>query len=349
MQYRRPGNADFDISVIGLGTMTWGEQNTEAEAHQQLDYALSRGVNFIDTAEMYPVPPLPDTQGDTERFIGSWLTRSGKRNQVILASKAAGPVGGNRPGHIRNGKPHFDRANLSQALDDSLRRLQTDYLDLYQLHWPDRPVNSFGQLGYQWAPLDEQAASIEETLQVLADFVQAGKIRSIGVSNETPWGVAQFLRIADKLNLPRIVSIQNPYSLLNRTYEIGLSEFSRYENIGLLAYSPLAFGVLSGKYLNGARPEKARLTLFDRFTRYTKAPIEVAAKAYVDLANEVGISPVHLALAFVNSRPFVTSNLIGATSLEQLKENIDSIDVVLSDDVLAAIEAIHLSNANPAP
>lgn len=349
MQFRRLGNSDVNISLIGLGTMTWGEQNTQSDAHYQLDYALSRGINFIDTAEMYPVPPAPDTQGDTERYIGSWLARSGKREQIILATKASGPVGGNRPGHIRNGKPHFDRANLTLALDDSLRRLQTDYVDLYQLHWPDRPANTFGQLGYEWAPLDEEAASIEETLTVLADFVKAGKIRHIGVSNETPWGVSQFLRIAERLALPRIVSIQNPYSLLNRIYDIGLSEFSRYENIGLLAYSPLAFGVLSGKYLNGARPEKARLTLFDRFTRYSKAPIEIAAKAYVELAKEVGISPVHLALAFVNSRPFVTSNLIGATSLEQLKENIDSIDVVLSDEVLAAIEAIHLSNANPAP
>jgi len=349
VKYKQLGDSDLHVSVIGLGTMTWGEQNSEADAHQQLDYALDNGVNLVDTAEMYPVPPRPETQGETERFIGSWLTRSGRRNQVVLATKAAGPSGGNRPGHIRNGKPHFDRANLTQALDDSLRRLQTDYVDLYQLHWPDRPANTFGQLDYQWDPIDEQSASIEETLRVLADFVSSGKVRYIGVSNETPWGVAQFLRVADQLKLPRIVSIQNPYSLLNRSFDIGLSEFSRFENLGLLAYSPLGFGSLSGKYLNGQRPANARMTLFERFTRYAKPGVEQAVKAYVDLAQNVGLTPVQLALAFVNSRPYTASNLIGATSLEQLSENIGSAAVTLSSDVLQAIDDIHYSNTNPAP
>lgn len=349
MKYRKLGRTDLDVSLIGLGTMTWGEQNTEAEAHQQLDYALERGVNLVDVAEMYPVPPKAETQGLTETYIGTWLARSKRRQDIVLASKVAGPARDpKRPGHIRDGKTFLDRKNLTEALDASLKRLQTDYLDLYQLHWPDRTTATFGQLSYPWVK-DEHTVPIEETLSVLQDFVSAGKVRHVGVSNETPWGVSQFLKASDNLGLPRIASIQNPYSLLNRVYEIGLSEFTHHEGVGLLAYSPLAMGMLSGKYLDGARPANARLTLYTRFTRYSNPQAEAATREYVALARQHGISPTHLALAWINQRPFVTSNLIGATNLQQLKENIDSVDVELPSEVLQAIDRIHARHPNPAP
>lgn len=348
MKYRKLGRTDTRVSLIGLGTMTWGEQNTEAEAHQQLDYALERGITLVDTAEMYPVPPKAETQGRTETYIGTWLAKTKRRQDIVLASKAAGPVrDAKRPGHIRDGKTFLDRKNLTEALDTSLKRLQTDYLDLYQLHWPDRSTATFGR-GYPWFT-DEYTVPVQETLEVLQDFVRAGKVRHIGVSNETPWGVAQFLKHAENQNLPRIATIQNPYSLLNRTYETGLSEFSHLEQVSLLAYSPLAMGVLSGKYLNGARPEGARMTLFTRFTRYSNEQSEAATEQYVKLARDHGLSPTHLALAWVNQQPSVASNLIGATTLEQLKENIDSVDVTLSDEILKAIDAIHAQHPNPAP
>lgn len=349
MKYRKLGRTDLDVSLIGLGTMTLGEQNTEAEAHQQLDYALERGVNLVDVAEMYPVPPKAETQGLTETYIGTWLARSKRRQDIVLASKVAGPARDpKRPGHIRDGKTFLDRKNLTEALDASLRRLQTDYLDLYQLHWPDRTTATFGQLSYPWVK-DEHTVPIEETLSVLQDFVSAGKVRHVGVSNETPWGVSQFLKASDNLGLPRIASIQNPYSLLNRVYEIGLSEFTHHEGVGLLAYSPLAMGMLCGKYLDGARPANARLTLYTRFTRYSNPQAEAATREYVALARQHGISPTHLALAWINQRPFVTSNLIGATNLQQLKENIDSVDVELPADVLQAIDQIHVRHPHPAP
>ncbi len=349
MQYRTLGHTDIQVSQITLGTMTWGEQNTEAEAHEQIALALDRGVNLIDAAEMYPVPPKPETQGSTERILGNWLARSGQRDKVLIATKATGPARmPHNPRHVRGGENHFDRKGLSDALDASLKRLQTDYVDLYQLHWPDRSTNTFGQLNYPWIE-DEFTVPVEETLAVLKDFVDAGKIRHIGVSNETPWGLSRFIAAADRLGLPRIVSIQNPYSLLNRSFEIGLAEFSHRDKIGLLAYSPLAFGVLSGKYLNGAQPPAGRLTLFSRFTRYTNPQAEAAATAYVELARRHGLSPAQLALAYVNSRPFVTSNIIGATTQEQLRENLDSTAVTLSAEVLAEIEAIHVRQPNPAP
>ena len=349
MKYRKLGHTDIDVSLIGLGTMTWGEQNSEADAHEQLDFALSRGVNLVDTAEMYPVPPKPETQGRTETYIGTWLAKTGRRKDIVLASKAAGPVRDpKRPGHIRDGKTFLDRKNLTAALDASLKRLQTDYLDLYQLHWPDRSTATFGKLSYPWVK-DEYTVPIEETLEVLQDFVRAGKVRHVGVSNETPWGVGQFLRHAETKGLPRIAAIQNPYNLLNRVFEIGLSEFAHHEDVGLLAYSPLAMGMLCGKYLDGARPAGARLSLYTRFTRYSNEQAEAATREYVELARAHGISPTHLALAWVNQRPFVTSNLIGATTLEQLKENIDSVDVTLSAEVLEAIEKIHARQPNPAP
>lgn len=349
MKYRKLGHTDIEVSLIGLGTMTWGEQNSEADAHQQLDYALAHGVNLVDTAEMYPVPPKAETQGRTETYIGTWLAKTKRRQDIVLASKIAGPVRDpKRPGHIRGGKTFHDRKNLTQALDESLKRLQTDYLDLYQLHWPDRTTMTFGRGAYPWVK-DDYTVPIEETLSVLQDFVRQGKVRHIGVSNETPWGVARFLRHAEVDGLPRIVSIQNPYNLLNRLYEQGLSEFSHHDNVGLLAYSPLAMGMLSGKYENGARPAGARLTLFDRFTRYSSPQSVAATQEYVELARRHGLTPTQLALAWVNTRPFVTSNLIGATTLEQLKENIDSVGVTLDEAVLAGIEAIHTRYPNPAP
>ncbi|MFM0474670.1 NADP(H)-dependent aldo-keto reductase [Paraburkholderia strydomiana] len=350
MEYRRLGDSDVQVSLIGLGTMTWGEQNTEQDAHAQIDYALDHGVNLIDTAEMYPVPPRAETQGSTERFIGTWLAKHrSAREKIVLATKIAGPARQpHNPRHIRGETNQFDRKNLTEALNDSLKRLQTDYVDLYQLHWPDRNTMTFGRPAYPWVD-DEYTVPIDETLSVLADFVKAGKVRHVGVSNETPWGVAQFLRASEKLGLPRIVSIQNPYSLLNRTYEVGLSEYAHRDNIGLLAYSPLAFGWLSGKYEGGARPAGARISLFERFQRYSKPQAIQATTRYVELAKRHRMSPVQLALAFVNSRPFVTSNLIGATSLDQLKENIASVDVKLSQDVLDEIDALHQLQPNPAP
>jgi aryl-alcohol dehydrogenase-like predicted oxidoreductase len=348
MHYRPLGNSDIKVSTMALGTMTWGEQNTEADAHAQLDLATEYGVNLIDAAEMYPVPPKPETQGLTERYLGSWLKKSGKREKLVIATKAAGPARmPHQPRHVRGGHTHFDRKGLSEALHGNLERLQTDYIDLYQLHWPDRTVNIFGRLNYTHN--EEDTVPIEETLSVLAEFVKEGKIRYIGVSNETPWGVAQFLKAAEKFNLPRIVSIQNPYNLLNRTFEIALSEFAYREKVGLLAYSPLAFGTLTGKYLNGARPAGARVTLYARFARYNNQQAQTATQEYVALARKHGLDPAHLALAYINSRPFLTSNIIGATNLAQLKSNLSSIHLTLNEDILSEIDAIHVRHPNPAP
>ena len=348
MKYNKLGNTDIDVSVICLGTMTFGEQNSEAEAHQQLDYALSQGVNFIDTAELYAIPPKASTYGLTESYIGSWLEKSGRRNDVVLATKVAGPSDNWLP-HIRDEASRcLDRKNIEAAIDGSLRRLKTDYIDLYQLHWPDRKTNFFGQLGYQHVPSDN-SVPIEESLQVLGDLVTAGKVRYVGLSNETPWGVMQFIRAAEQLDLPKVVSVQNPYSLLNRSFEVGLSEIAIREQVGLLAYSPLGFGVLSGKYLNGAKPAGARLTLYPDYTRYSSDRAVDATEAYVELAQKHALDPAQMALAYVNSRPFLTSNIIGATSMEQLKSNIGSADIELADEVIEAIEAIHQDYPNPSP
>lgn len=348
MHYRTLGNTDLSVSLIGLGTMTWGEQNTEADAHAQLDMAVAHGINLIDTAEMYPIPARAETQGETERMIGRWLHSRGNREQLIIATKAVGPSRNPvRPSHFRHGQAKLDRSNLIQAVDASLQRLQTDYIDLYQLHWPDRSANYFGQLGLEQLP-EEDTVPIAETLTALAELVASGKIRHIGVSNETPWGLHQYLMLAEHANLPRIASIQNPYSLLNRSFEVGLSEFSLREQVGLLAYSPLAFGMLSGKYQNGARPDGARLSLYRRFQRYLNPQAQQASDAYGQLAKEHGLTPVQLAQAFVNTRPFVASNLIGATNLDQLKENVDSVNFTLSPELNAAIADIHQAMPNPA-
>lgn len=344
MQYHTLPHTNLEVSKICLGTMTYGQQNTEADAHQQLDFALDHGVNFIDTAEMYAVPPTPETQGLTEQYIGTWLQKSGKRDKVIIATKVAGPRG---VPYIRENMS-LDRRNVRQAVNDSLARLQTDYIDLYQVHWPQRHVNSFGQLNYDHQD-ENSGVTLLDTLDALAELVREGKIRHIGVSNETPWGVMSYLRLAEKHSLPRIVSIQNPYNLLNRSFEVGLSEISHQEGVELLAYSPLAFGVLSGKYLNGAKPEGARCTRWERFARYFTEQGQAATQAYVDLAKEFAIDPTQMALAYVNTRSFVASNIIGATTLEQLKTNIDSIAVELPEELLKRIEEIGQQYSNPCP
>ena len=338
------GETGLQVSSLCLGTMTWGEQNSEADAHAQLDFATGRGINFIDAAEMYPVPPKAETQGRTEEYLGSWLSRTGRRSEVVIATKVIGP--GLFP-YIRGG-PRLDRASVLAACESSLRRLKTDYIDLYQVHWPQRGVNSFGKLGYEHRD-DDQAVPIEETLGAMAELQRQGKIRHVGVSNETPWGVSEYLRLSRERGLPRIASIQNPYSLLNRSFEVGLAEFVHRERIGMLAYSPLAFGVLAGKYLHGARPPDGRLTLFARFTRYNGPQAELAAREYVALAREQGLDPAQMALAFVQSRPFIASTIIGATTMAQLDSNIGSAEVVLGRAVLKSIEEIHSRFTIPCP
>lgn len=343
MHYRPLGQTGLEVSLICLGTMTWGEQNSEAEAHAQMDYARSRGVNFFDTAEMYPVPPKAGTQGRTEQYIGSWLKKAGRRSELVLATKVTGP---GDFGYLRGGT-RLDRASVIAACEDSLRRLQTDYIDLYQVHWPERGTNYFGRLGYQHE--DKTTMPIAETLGALAELQQAGKVRHIGISNESAWGVSEYLRLSRAHGLPRVASIQNPYSLLNRSFEVGLAEFAHREQVGLLAYSPLAFGMLSGKYLDGAQPVGARLTLFSRFQRYNKPQGMAATAEYVALARRHGLDPAQMALAFINARPFVTANIIGATTLEQLAANIASVDLQLDALVLEGIEAIHQRYTIPCP
>lgn len=349
MQFKPLAQTGILLPEICLGTMTFGEQNTQAEAFEQLEYALERGLNFWDTAEMYPVPPKPETQGATETIIGNWIAQRGGRDKLFIASKIAGPSQGGS--HIRDGQTRFNQADIESALDGNLKRLQTDYIDLYQLHWPQRPTNFFGKLGYgnQEAQEAREITQLEETLSVLSDEVKKGRIRYIGLSNETPWGTMKFLHLAEKLGLEKFVSVQNPYNLLNRTYETGMSEIAHYEGVGLLAYSPLAFGYLTGKFRNGARPANARVTLFSRFSRYSNPQSEWATEQYAQLAEQHGLTLTQLALAFIKQQFFVTSTIIGATNLDQLKENIDAFDINLSEDVLQGIEAIHKRQPNPAP
>lgn len=349
MDKRRLGQSDLHVSRICLGTMTWGEQNTEAEAHEQLDYAIAHGVNFIDAAELYPVPPRKETYGATEHCIGTWLAKRGRRDDVIIASKVTGPVRGDDDFSYMRGGPRLTAAQIVAACDASLQRLQTDYIDLYQLHWPERSANYFGRLGVDAIHDPSDAVSLRESLEAMAQLQQAGKIRHVGLSNETPWGFMHSLRLADELGLARVVSVQNPYNLLNRSYEVGMAEISLREGIGLLAYSPLAFGTLTGKYRHGARPEQARLTRYERFQRYNNAQAEAAVERYAAVAEAAGITLTQLALAFVNQRTFVSSNIIGATSIEQLAENINSMQVALSSETQAAIDAVHAEISNPCP
>lgn len=346
MQYRPLGRTGLSVSLIGLGTMTWGRQNTEAEGHAQMDYALDRGINFWDTAEMYAIPPTADTYGKTEAVIGSWFKSRGRRGDVILASKIIGaPAGGF--GWVREGKSRLDRANLFAAVEASLARLQTDYIDLYQIHWPDRVADRFGQR-YAYKP-EFDGAPIEETLDALDELVKAGKIRHFGLSNETPWGVMRFLRAAEIKGQPRVASVQNAYNLLNRTYEQGLAEVSSREDVGLVVYSPLGAATLTGKYLNGAVPPGSRRAIDHRPSRYATVNADAATAAYLDIAARHGLSPSQMAIAFTLRPAYVASSLIGATNMDDLKSNIDAIDVTLSDEVLKEIDAVHTRYPNPCP
>lgn len=344
MIYTTIPKTDIKVSKICLGTMTFGNQNSESDAHEQMNYALNEGVNFFDTAEMYAVPPSAATQGKTEEYIGSWFAKTGNRKDVVLATKIAGP---NRGMDWIREDLSYSKANLTLALDNSLKRLQTDYVDLYQLHWPERNVNIFGQRDYKHDKAEQWKDNFEEILAILDGFVKAGKIRQFGVSNETPYGTMKFLE-ASKKELPRVKTIQNAYSLINRGYENGLAEISMREEVGLLAYSPLAFGTLSGKYLKDPK-SVGRVSLFPRYSRYSSEQSTTAIHKYLKLAEKHNISLTHMALAFVNQQPFVTSNIIGATTMNQLKENISSVDVVLSEAILSEIEEIHSVMPNPAP
>jgi aryl-alcohol dehydrogenase-like predicted oxidoreductase len=345
MKYTTLPDTDIKISKTCLGTMTFGQQNTEAEGHAQMDYALEKGINFFDTAEMYSVPGSKETYGSTEKIIGTWLKKTGKREEIVLASKIAGP----NPGlaYIRENMD-FSPASIALSIDKSLTRLQTDYIDLYQLHWPERKTNFFGQRGFkvQEDPWDDNIHAVLETLD---GFIKQGKINHIGLSNETPWGIMRFLEESKYQNLPRIKTIQNPYSLLSRLFEGGSAEICMRENVGLLAYSPMAFGVLSGKFLTGESHPNARINLFPQFARYNSAQCTEATRLYQEIARKNGLTLTELSLAFVNQQAFVTSTIIGATTMEQLKENIDTIDVVLSDEIIAQINAVHAIIPDPAP
>ena len=346
MKYTTLPNTDTKVSKICLGTMTWGKQNTEADGHEQMDFALDAGVNFFDTAELYSVPATPETYGATEKIIGTWFKKTGNRDKVVLASKIAG--GGDYTAHIRKGG--LNRENIIDAIHKSLKRLQTDYIDLYQLHWPNRGVNVFGTRDFPTKTANHDAENHLEILETLQDFIKQGKIKHIGLSNETPWGTMKYMQAATTHNLPKPVTVQNSYSIIHRGYEVGMSEVSLRENIGLLAYSPLAQGVLSGKYLDGNKPEGARGTLFPRFiARYMGEGSLEAVRRYENIAKKNGISLTEMSLAFVNQLPFVTSNIIGATKMNQLKENINSINIELSDEILKEINSVHAAIPNPAP
>ena len=347
METRKLGTSGIDVSLLCLGTMTWGRQNSQAEAFEQMDYAVSRGINFFDTAEMYAVPPNKDTYGKTEEIIGNWFAaRPGMRQKIVLASKIIGP--GEYFSYVRSGKTRYDRTHIREAIDGSLRRLQTDYIDLYQLHWPQRTVNSFGKLGYEHG--SDDGTPLLETLEALQEEVKAGRIREVGLSNDTPWGVMECLHLAEKHSLPRMQSVQNAYNLVNRKDEVGLTEVYIRANCGLLAYSPLGGGTLSGKYRDGKMPRGSRRAIDERpGGRYNNPRTDAATRRYLELAQQHGLDPCQMALAFVNQQKFLTSNIIGATTMAQLQSNIDSINVSLSQDVIHLINEIHHSNPNPAP
>jgi aryl-alcohol dehydrogenase-like predicted oxidoreductase len=345
MKYTTLPNTNIKVSKLCLGTMTWGNQNTQDEGFAQMDMAIDNGINFFDTAELYPVPATADTYAETERIIGNWFTKTGNRDKVILASKIAGP--GDYTAHIRT--TGFSKTALNEAVDNSLKRLQTDYIDLYQLHWPERQTNVFDIRDYTHKTNDPWQDNFNEILHNLDEIIKSGKIRHIGISNEGAWGTMRYLEEAKYNNLPKMITIQNAYSLLSRTFEGDLAEIAHRENIGLLAYSPMAFGVLSGKYIKGSAADNARLKLFPRFARYSGEQATEATKRYLKIAEENNMSLAQMALAFVNERSFVTSSIIGATNLEQLKENINSINISLSDDVLKAINEVHAEIPNPAP
>ena len=345
MKYTDIPNTKIKVSKICLGSMTWGNQNTEAEGHAQLDYAMEQGVNFIDTAELYPVPATAELSGRTSKIIGNWLQKRNNRDQVIIASKIAGP--GDYTAHIRtNG---FSKEGINDAISKELKRLQTDYIDLYQLHWPERQSNTFGVRDYKHNPNDPWKDNFNEVLHSLDEQIKAGKIRHIGMSNEKAWGAMRYIEESKTHNLPRMSTIQNAYSLINRVFEGDMAEVAMRENIGLLAYSPMAFGVLSGKYINGTAGDDSRLKLYPRFARYSSEQSTEATKRYLKIAEDNNMTLAQMSLAFVTQQPFVASTIIGASKIEQLKENIDSINITLSDEVLSQINAVHEVIPNPAP
>ncbi len=345
MKFKTLGNSNLQVSLICLGTMTWGEQNTQNEAFEQMNYSFEQGVNFFDTAEFYSVLGREKTYGNTERIIGNWFNQNNKREKIILASKVAGPD----VRWIRGGGLQYNEEHFTKALEGSLKRLQTDYIDLYQLHWPERKTNFFGKLGYKNYKQEKKWTPFEEILVTAKKFIDQGKIRYLGLSNETPYGLSSYINLSKYKNLPMVMSVQNPYSLLNRTYEVGMSEISIRDKVGLLAYSPLACGVLTGKYLNSKKPEGARLTMWEDWTRYTNDRSMMATEQYCKIAKKHGLTPTELSLAFVNQQDFVTSNIIGATKMIQLKENIKSVDIELSKEVIDEINDVHENNPSPAP
>ena len=345
MKFKKLGNTELDVSLICLGTMTWGTQNSEKDAFEQMDYSVKKGINFFDTAEIYSVPPTAESYGKTEVMIGNWFEKRKNRKKIILATKIAGP----RCDWIRGGKNSFDEKKIGEAIDGSLKRLKTDYIDLYQLHWPERSTNCFGVREYSINEEEKEWNNFETILQSLEKYIKSGKIRYIGVSNETPYGLSKYLELSKSKNLPRMMSVQNPYSLVNRTYEIGMSEISIRDKCGLLVYYPLAAGALSGKYRNGQMPKNSRQSLFKGWERMINPLAMKAYDEYHKLAKKNNFTMVQLAQAFVNSRPFVTSNIIGATTMEQLKENVESINIELTEDIMNEINLIHNNNPNPAP
>jgi aryl-alcohol dehydrogenase-like predicted oxidoreductase len=345
MKFRKLGNTDIDVSLICLGTMTWGTQNTEKDAFEQMDYAVSRGINFFDTAEIYSVPPTSDSYGKTEVMIGNWFEKRKNRDKIILASKIAGPG----CDWIRGGGNNFDEKKIGEAIDGSLKRLKTDYIDLYQLHWPERSTNFFGRRDYLFNNKEGNWNSFESILEALKKYIKSGKIRHIGMSNETPYGLSRYLEISKNKDAPRMMSVQNPYNLVNRTYEIGMSEISIREKCGLLVYYPLAAGGLSGKYRNGKMPDDSRMALFKGWERHLNPLAMKAYDEYYKLAKELNLTMVQLAQSFVNSRPFVTSNIIGATKMDQLKENVESINIEFTDEMMDRVNEIHNNNPNPSP
>ena len=345
MKFKKLGNTNLEVSLICLGTMTWGTQNSEKDAFEQMDYSFEKGVNFFDTAEIYSVPPNSESYGKTEIMIGNWFEKRKNREKIILATKVAGP----RCDWIRGGKNNYNEKNIGEAIDGSLKRLKTDYIDLYQLHWPERSTNCFGRREYEINNNEGEWNDFENILQALEKFIKNGKIRYIGMSNESPYGLSKYLETSKNKNLPRMMSVQNPYSLVNRTYEIGMSEISIREKCGLLVYYPLAAGALSGKYRNGKMPKNSRMTLFKGWERMINPLAMKAYDEYYKLAQEYNMTMVQLAQAFVNSRPFVTSNIIGATTMDQLKENIESIKIELTEEIMDKINLIHNNNPNPSP
>jgi len=345
MNYKKLGNTDLDVSTICLGTMTWGEQNTQDEGFEQMDYALDQGVNFWDTAEIYSIPPKQETFGHTEVIIGNWFEKTKKRDKVILASKVCGPM----REYVRGGGNQFGEKNITEALEGSLKRLKTDCIDLYQLHWPERKTNFFGKLGYEHND-DSEWTRFEDILGSLKKFIDQGKIKHVGLSNETPWGLSEFLELSKEKNLPRMLSVQNPYNLLNRTYEVGLAEMSVREQAGLLAYSPLACGYLSGKYRNKQLPKNSRMERDgDFWTRYAKPNTDKVVESYYEISKKHNLDLTQMSLKFIEIQPFVTSVIIGATTMEQLKINIESVNIKLTDEIINDINQVQAINPNPCP